>query len=193
MKDATVAAAGAAAAVVTTALKAAPRAGLGDGAGLRSVSRAEVEDFLFHESDLLDTWQLDAWANLFTDDGEYLIPPTDLPDGDPSRHLFLVYDDRHRLGERAKRLGKKTAHAEFPHSRTRHLITNVRIAQEGETVNATCNFVVYRSKNGVNDIYPGHSIYRLVAQAEGGFRIRRKRAVLDVDTLRPQGKVSIIL
>ncbi len=176
---------------------AAPRADLGEAAVSRTVTRAEVEDFLFHESELLDTWQLDAWANLFTDDGEYLIPPTDLPDGDPGKHLFLVYDDRHRLGERAKRLGKKAAHAEFPHSRTRHLITNVRVKQAGDGednyINATCNFVVYRSKNGVNDIYPGHSIYRLVAQTDGGFRIRSKRAVLDVDTLRPQGKVSIIL
>lgn len=191
----------AATAATAAARSAAPGAGLGEAAvsrtGSRTVTRAEVEDFLFHESDLLDTWQLDAWANLFTDDGEYLIPPTDLPDGDPGKHLFLVYDDRHRLGERAKRLGKKTAHAEFPHSRTRHLITNVRIKQAGDgadnCINATCNFVVYRSKNGVNDIYPGHSIYRLVAQADAGFKIRSKRAVLDVDTLRPQGKVSIIL
>ncbi len=159
----------------------------------RAVTRAEVEDFLFQEADLLDNWKLDEWASLFTDDGEYLIPPTDLPDGDPAKHLFLVYDDRHRLGERAKRLGKKSAHAEFPHSRTRHLVTNVRVAQEGTEINVTCNFVVYRSKQGVNDIYPGHSIYRLVAQADGGLRIRSKRAVLDVDTLRPQGKVSIIL
>ena len=160
---------------------------------LRSVSRAEVEDFLFHEADLLDRWALDEWAMLFTDDGEYLVPPTDLPDGDPGKHLFLVYDDRHRLGERAKRLGKKSAHAEFPHSRTRHMISNVRVSQDGAVVNATCNFVVYRSKQGVNDVYPGHSIYRLVPRAEGGFAIRSKRAVLDVDTLRPQGKVSIIL
>ena len=69
----------------------------------------------------------------------------------------------------------------------------MRITQEAAAVTATCNFVVYRSKNGVNDIYPGHSIYRLVAQMEGSFKIRSKRAVLDVDTLRPQGKVSIIL
>jgi len=160
---------------------------------VRAVTRTEVEDFLFHEADLLDDWKLDEWANLFTDDGEYLIPPTDLPDGDPAKHLFLVYDDRHRLGERAKRLGKKSAHAEFPHSRTRHLITNVRVGQAGGGIDVTCNFVVYRSKQGVNDIYPGHSIYRLVAQADGSLRIRSKRAVLDVDTLRPQGKVSIIL
>ena len=160
---------------------------------MRPVTRPEVEDFLFQEADLLDSWRLEEWALLFTDDGEYLIPPTDVPDGDPKHDLFLVYDDRHRLGERVKRLGKKTAHAEFPHSRTRHLVTNVRISQDTEGVQATCNFVVYRSKNGVNDVYPGHSHYRLVPQEGGGFRIRSKRATLDVDTLRPQGKVSIIL
>ena len=60
-------------------------------------------------------------------------------------------------------------------------------------VTVHCNFVVYRSKQGVNDVYPGHSIYRLMVRQEGGFAIRSKRAVLDVDTLRPQGKVSIIL
>ena len=82
---------------------------------VKPVSRAEVEDFLFHEARLLDEWKLDDWVALFTDDGEYLIPPTDTPDGDPKRDLFLVYDDRHRIGERARRLGKKSAHAEFPH------------------------------------------------------------------------------
>lgn len=162
-------------------------------AGLHALTRAQVEDFLFHEADLLDRWALDAWAMLFTDDGEYLIPPTDLPDGDPSKDLFLVYDDRHRLGERAKRLGKKSAHAEFPHSRTRHMISNVRLKPDGDMLRVTCNFVVYRSKQGVNDVYPGHSEYDLVLAPDGGLRIRRKRAVLDVDTLRPQGKVSIIL
>ena len=200
MTDATTESLGGSASEADDAVRVAPRADLAQdevGRLNRTVTRNEIEDFLFHEADLLDSWQLEAWANLFTDDGEYLIPPTDLPDGDASKHLFLVYDDRHRLGERARRLGKKAAHAEFPHSRTRHLITNVRIKAlgdgDGEYIRATCNFVVYRSKNGVNDIYPGHSIYRLVAQREGGFKIRSKRAVLDVDTLRPQGKVSIIL
>ena len=158
------------------------------------VTRAEVEDFLFHEADLLDTWKLEQWAALFTDDAQYLVPPTDDPDADPRQTLFLVYDDRHRLGERARRLMKKTAHAEFPHSRTRHMTSNVRIAGiVGDALRVTCNFVVYRSKQGVNDVYPGHSAYELLPVDGGGFRIRLKRAMLDVDTLRPQGKVSIIL
>ena len=164
----------------------------------RAVTRNEVEDFLFHESELLDTWG-GRVAFVFPGRAFRYGVDTGLPDADgtvrtPAENILGVCtNDRHRLGERAKRLGKKTAHAEFPHSRTRHLITNVRITQEAAAVTATCNFVVYRSKNGVNDIYPGHSIYRLVAQMEGSFKIRSKRAVLDVDTLRPQGKVSIIL
>ena len=93
------------------------------------LARSEAEDFLFKEAALLDAWRLEEWANLFTEDGEYLIPATDAPDGAPGTSLYLVYDDRHRLGERAKRLLKKTAHAEQPRSRTRHMSSNVMVAE----------------------------------------------------------------
>jgi len=89
------------------------------------VSRAEAEDFLFHEAALLDEWKVKDWAALFTDDGEYMIPSTDDPHADPRTTLFLVFDDRHRLEERGKRLMSKAAHAEFPHSRTVHSYSNV--------------------------------------------------------------------
>ena len=157
-------------------------------------SRSDVEDFLFHEADLLDRWDLMAWVALFASDGQYLVPSTDAPEGDPSTTLSLIYDDRHRIEERAKRLLNKAAHAEFPHSQTRHLIGNVRIlsTEDGGSLRVGCNFVVYRSKGEVNDVYPGHSTYELVPH-DDSFRIRLKRAVLDVQSLRPQGKVSIIL
>lgn len=157
------------------------------------VSRAQIEDFLFYEADLLDDWQLLRWTELFTDDGEYLIPPFCEPGAEPSKTLFLVYDDRHRLTERAKRLLSKAGHAEFPHSRTRRLITNVRIlAREGDEISASCNFFIHRAKGGVTDVYPGHSLYRLVRDG-ASWKIRSKRAALDLTELRPQGKVSIIL
>ncbi|MEX0730204.1 MAG: aromatic-ring-hydroxylating dioxygenase subunit beta [Aquisalimonadaceae bacterium] len=155
--------------------------------------RSEVEDFLYREARLLDNWQLEEWAALFTEDGSYLVPSTDAPDGDPSTTLFLIYDDRHRLDQRAKRLLQKGAHAEYPHSRTRHLVSNVIVEPISELeARVECNFVVYRSKGEIKDVYPGHSIYHLLKQG-GDFRIQSKRAVLDLDTLRPQGKVSIIL
>ena len=45
--------------------------------------REEVEDFLYQEAELLDEWRLDEWAALFTEDARYVVPTTDLPDGDP--------------------------------------------------------------------------------------------------------------
>ena len=73
------------------------------------------------------------------------------------------------------------------------MISNV-VTTEGTngTIPVTCNFVVFRSRMEVTNIYPGHAEYLLV-QNGAGLRIRSKKAVLDVDALRPHGKISIIL
>jgi p-cumate 2,3-dioxygenase beta subunit len=160
---------------------------------MSGITRGAVEDFLYHEADLLDAWQLEKWADLFTEDARYLVPSTTQPDGAPDASLYLIYDDRHRLGERARRLLSRAAHAEFPHSRTRHLVSNVRVLQQnGDGAKVSCNFVVYRSKREVMDVYPGRSEYELVA-TQDALRIRLKKAVLDLEVLRPHGKLSIIL
>jgi p-cumate 2,3-dioxygenase beta subunit len=160
----------------------------------QKIARADVEDFLYHEASLLDEWKLDDWAALFTEDGEYLVPPTDRPLGDPASTLFLVYDDHFRLTQRAKRLQKRQAHAESPASRTRHIIGNVRIlGQSDGKLDVECNFVVYRTKRDILNVFPGRAIYQLVLSGDAGFRIRSKRCELTIDALRPQGRLSIIV
>lgn len=155
---------------------------------------AEAQAFLYHEADLLDNWQLLQWAQLFSDDGEYLVPATSVPNGDPSSSLFLIYDDRHRLEERARRLLKRSAHAEYPHSQTRHMVANVTVGPTDDLgMQIRCNFVVYRSRGDRVDVFPGHSVYSVVRADDNSLRIRRKRATLDIQTLRPHGRVSIIL
>jgi p-cumate 2,3-dioxygenase beta subunit len=42
------------------------------------------------------------------------------------------------------------------------------------------------------DTYVGHSKYKFTA-VNGELKILEKRVILDLDSLRPQGKVSIIL
>ena len=54
----------------------------------------DIEQFLFEEAELLDQWRLHEWLDLFAPEGYYEIPATDRPDGDPTRDLFLVHDDR---------------------------------------------------------------------------------------------------
>lgn len=153
---------------------------------------AEVEQFLFHEARLLDCLQFNEWAALFTEDGRYEVPPTNLPAAEPQTALFLINDDRFRIAERAKRLTKRSAHAEFPASRTCRLVTNVTAQETPDArIEVGCNFVLYRARFGRMDIFPGHSDYRL--RREGDLRIEFKRATLALDTLRPHGKVSLIL
>jgi p-cumate 2,3-dioxygenase beta subunit len=159
-----------------------------------NLNQADAEAFLFHESALLDSWKLKEWAGLFTDDGVYLVPPLDQPEGMPDRDLFLIYDDRYRLEQRALRLLKANAHAEFPRSKTRRLISNVRVTNTGgDVAHVAANFVVYRSRLDTLDCFPGHAEYEVVVRANDELAFRSKRAVLDLDTLRPHGKLSIIL
>jgi p-cumate 2,3-dioxygenase beta subunit len=164
------------------------------GSAAGTLTRPEVEDFLYAEAELLDEWRLPEWLDLFTDDATYQIPPTDIPaDASPENNLFYIADDRYRLGERVKRLMKRTAHAEYPHSKTRHQVSNVRIlSQDADQVEVACNFFTFRTKDDFNNIFFGKLLYRLTV-SDGTIRIRSKRVVLDTNGLRNQGRISIIL
>ncbi|MEU0466084.1 MULTISPECIES: aromatic-ring-hydroxylating dioxygenase subunit beta [Amycolatopsis] len=154
----------------------------------------EVERFLYHEADLLDTWRLPEWLELFAPSGHYLIPATDKPDGDPSRDLFLVQDDRFLLEQRINSLMKRSAHAEYPHSRTRRMISNVRVTDRGDDLlGIAANFAVFRMRSGTVDTYVGHYEHVVERGEDGALRFLVRRSVLDLDALRPHGKVSIIL
>lgn len=60
-------------------------------------TRAEVEDFLYYEAQLLDAWKLEEWRDLFEEDGHYIVPSTDNPDGDLAMDLALIDDDHEGL------------------------------------------------------------------------------------------------
>lgn len=156
-------------------------------------TRIQIEDFLYHEAALIDGWLVEQWYELYTEDAEYLIPPTENPDADKATALFIINDDFHRLKQRALRLTKRTAHAEYPHSIVCHMLSNVRIiAQSNESIVVNYNQVVYRSKRQITDTYICKVAQILVPDGDS-FKIRSKRVVLATDTLRPQGRVSIIL
>jgi p-cumate 2,3-dioxygenase beta subunit len=156
--------------------------------------RARVEDFLYAEAELLDEWRLTEWFALFAEDAVYQVPATDLDDdAQPDDNLFYIADDHARLKERVIRLEKRGAHAEQPRSKTRHLVTNIRVSELPDgNVGARAAFVVYRAKGGLLDAFVGHSRYTLSPNGDG-FLIREKRCALDMDGLRPQGRISILL
>ena len=157
------------------------------------ITRAQIEDFLYEEAALLDAWRLQEWLELLTEDATYEVPSTDTPDGDARTTLFLIADNMERIRSRVKQLLGKSAWAENPPSRTRRLISNVRIQEvAGETIRVTANFAVYRMRFEHIDTYIGRYEYTLVWR-NGALKIQQRRAILDLEALRPHGKVSIIL
>jgi p-cumate 2,3-dioxygenase subunit beta len=160
----------------------------------RAPGRAEVEDFLYEEAALLDEWRLEEWLALLTADARYTVPSNDRPDADPAGTLFTIADDIQRIRARVKRLNDRHAHAEFPHSRTRRMIGNVRIvARDGAELKVECNFIVLRFRRE-QDIRQYVGRYRYTLRLENGaLKIASRQAVLDSHELGALGSVSFIL
>lgn len=158
------------------------------------VTRAEVEDLLYREAALLDEWRLEEWLTLLTEDAAYYVPPNDRPEGDHHNTLFILADDIVRIRERVKRLMSPDCHAEYPHSRTRRLVCNVRIlAVEGDLVTAAANFICHRYRR-YERIREYTGAYRYILKREdSGLKIRERRVLIDAQELGSLGSLSFIL
>jgi p-cumate 2,3-dioxygenase beta subunit len=159
--------------------------------------RTEIEDFLYAEAALLDSWALDGWLQLFSADAKYEVPCNDTPDGDPARDLLLIDDNVARLRARVARLNSRRAHREYPHSRTNHQVFNVRVEDtvtesDLTTISVSASFTVWRFRGGRSSSYVGRYRYRL-RHDHNGYRIAYKRAELDMTDLRAVSDVAIIL
>jgi p-cumate 2,3-dioxygenase beta subunit len=151
-----------------------------------------VEDFLYEEAALLDAWKLDEWLALLTDDATYRVPSNDRPDSDPRGTLFTIADDIARIRSRVTRLKDRNAHAEYPPSRTRRLISNVRIVEKNP-LRVEANFVVYRHRSN-DDVREYVGRYRYVLRkTDGKLKIAAREAILDAMELASLGAVSFIL
>jgi p-cumate 2,3-dioxygenase beta subunit len=156
--------------------------------------RLAVEHFLYEEAAHLDNWRLDEWLALFTEDARYVVPTTDCPEGDPKRDVVFIDDDFTRLRGRVNRLKSRHAHREYPYSRTRRIISNVRLTRvDPAEIDLEASFIVYRGRGESIAPYVGIYRYTLARQENGEFRIRRRRAELDLERLSDHGAVSVIL
>lgn len=162
------------------------------------IDSAAAEAFLIQEAALLDAWRLEEWLNTFTDDATYTVPPTDIEpeqglEADPRCVLFLIADSMSLIRARVKRLLNDRAHAEHPRSRTRRLVSNVRLLEStGDRALVASNFAIFRARSSQLDIYVGQYRHELVVRG-AGFAIRSRRAVLDLESLSPMGSISFIL
>ncbi len=161
---------------------------------LNKITTRDVEEFLYREAELLDSWRLTEWRELLTEDCHYYVPACDTPAGaSADKTLFYIADDGFRLTERIKRLLKKTCHAEYPRSKVLHTVSNIRLVEVGEEeAQATACFVTYRHQRGNQDIYVGRHHYRFVID-KGALKMREKTSTLHLEALRPHGRITLIV
>jgi biphenyl 2,3-dioxygenase beta subunit len=151
--------------------------------------RRQVEEFLYFEAELLDDRKLREWLELFTDDVRYWMPirhnTFERPEGvteelsKPGEGYYFD-DNKKTLGVRVERVYAKNAWAEMPPSRTRHLITNVRIkSDDGAEIGVHSNFLVYRTRMETDqDMFVGER-RDVLRRVDGSFKIARRTIILD--------------
>lgn len=158
-----------------------------------SLTINDVERVFVDEAALLDEWKLLEWLDTLANDATYLVPPLDLPDADHRTAIFLVADTYVMLKSRVEQLLGKVNWAENPRSRTRRLVTNFRILEiAGNTARVTANFAVWQFAREQTNTYVGRYVHTLKHDGVK-WRIKERRAILDLEALRPHGKLSFIL
>ena len=151
--------------------------------------RFSIEDFFYLEAELLDDRRLREWLDLLTDDIRYWMPirhnTLDRPDelteelSKPGEGYYFD-DDKKSLTIRVERVYARNAWAEMPPSRTRHLISNIRIKNDdGVEIAVHSNFIVYRTRMETDqDMFVG-TRKDVVRRVDGGFKIAKRTIILD--------------
>ena len=167
------------------------------GALQRLLLRAEVEDFLYLEADLLDQREFKAWLDLLAEDISYFMPMrrnvkfgqheekenTRLGQG-----ISWFDEDKWTLTKRVEQILTGVHYAEEPLSRITHMVSNVRILDvqdvEGiQVVTVQSRFLVYQNRvEHENYTFNGRRTDVLRRTAEG-WRITKREIILDQNVL----------
>lgn len=148
--------------------------------------REEVQEFLFHEAELLDEGRFEEWLGLMTDDVRYQMPVRMTRErgqgADLSPDMQFFWEDRATLGLRVQRLKTEFAWAEDPPSRTRHFVTNVRVrpGEAPDEIEVRSCLLLYRNRGDTaqGDLISGERRDRL-RRVAGGWKLAGRSFVVD--------------
>lgn len=150
-----------------------------------SITREQVENFLYAEARALDDRDWDSWLEFYAPDASFWMPAWDDDDTlieDPQREISLIYYARKDgLEDRVFRLKTERSSASMPEPRTCHNISNVEIvAQDGDRVDLRFNWLTLSYRYKMVDTYFGTSFYTLDVSGERPV-IKAKKVVLKND------------
>ena len=123
--------------------------------------RAEIEDVLVTETDLLDERRFDEWLDFLADDIVYFVPMRrnvaagSITHREATREgsdISWFEDDKWTLTKRVEQIATGVHWAEEPFSRTTHVVAGVQLlaaspsVTEADEVTARCRFIVYQNR-----------------------------------------------
>src|SRR6516162_1639090 len=157
----------------------------------------QIEEFLYHEAELLDERRYEDWLALLADDVRYWMPMRrNVKFGEDEREFTRSgcdinwFDEgKETLSRRVKQIETGIHWAEEPRSRLSHLVTNVQVQgaepslAAPQEVSVTCRFLIYRNRvETETDILVGKREDSLRRNGAGWLLARRK-IILDQNVL----------
>ena len=150
----------------------------------------QIETFLYLEASCLDRPNLDAWIQLYTEDGTYWMPVIEDQE-DPLNHVSLFYDDRVMMEIRRRNFIHPRAASKDYKVRSSHIISNIQITEYDEETGSctvTSNFHCAMYYQDKQTLYAGTYKHELVRH-EDAYLIRHKR----VDLINCDGVLGSII
>ena len=153
--------------------------------------KAEIEDVLTVESELLDERRFVEWLELLTDDVQYSMPMVrnvkhDAIEREYTRegHDAMWFDEgKPELTLRVEQLQSGDHWANEPRFRTTHLVANIRLLEHThDEARVSSRFIVYRARLETDiDITAGKRT-DLLRREHGVWKIARRQVLIDQST-----------
>ncbi|HSF31710.1 MAG TPA: 3-phenylpropionate/cinnamic acid dioxygenase subunit beta [Candidatus Tectomicrobia bacterium] len=160
--------------------------------------KQEVEEFLYHEAELLDERRYEAWLELLADEVRYWMPMRrNVKFGELEREftregLDISWFDEGKdtLTRRVQQILTGVHWAEEPLSRLCHMISNMQLldvkpsVSEPSEVTVKCRFLIYRNRvETETDILVGKR-QDVLRRLNGRWKIAQRKVILDQNVLQ---------
>lgn len=133
----------------------------------------------WHEADLLDRKQYEAWKGLYAEDGVYVIP-LDPETEDFDHTLNMVYDDARMRDMRVTRMTEGYAIAAVDAARTVRTVSRfipVRVTDSEVTLRAAQVLVAYKREN--HDLWASENTYTIRLSPIGDEIVKKVIRLID--------------
>lgn len=158
----------------------------------------EIEEFLYHEADLLDQRRFKEWLELLAEDLVYFMPirrnvkfgqHAERENTRQGEGISWFDEDKWTLTKRAEQILTGVHYAEEPLSRVTHMVSNVRLlevvpdVENAQEVTVGCRFLVYQNRVEYETAtFIGRRTDRL-RRAGASWQIARRELLLEQNVL----------